>query len=130
MHPVRMAVVGYILSVIIEVPVLILGLSNSYKLKEKIVAGFWLTACTYPSVCWVFPSFIPDAMILNVVREAFAALGECLLFWIAFVKLTDLTSLVKRDLLVVGIANILSFLFGEVLKRTGAIWTILDWFRL
>lgn len=124
-----MAMVGYILSLVVELPVLVLGLSPSHKLNEKVLAGLWLTACTYPAFSWVFPSFIHEPVLLTFVREAYAALGEAFLFWLAFVKLAGGTSL-RRDILVVILANVLSFLFGELLKATGVIWTILEWFRL
>ncbi len=128
-HPLRMAMVGYILSLVVELPVLILALSASYKLIEKVLAGLWLTACTYPAVSWLFSGFIQEPVLLTFVREAYAAFGEAFLFWLAFVKLAGRTCL-RRDILVVILANVLSFLFGELLKSTGVIWTILEWFRL
>ena len=41
-------VVGYVLTVTVELPILVVGLGAEHSLRRKLAAGFWLTACTYP----------------------------------------------------------------------------------
>jgi hypothetical protein len=48
-------VVGYALTVAVELPVLVFGLAPEHTLVRKLLAGFWLTACTYPVVVLVSP---------------------------------------------------------------------------
>ncbi len=47
---------GYLLTVLIEIPILLFGLSSSHRPAKRLIAGFWLTACTYPIVVWCFHS--------------------------------------------------------------------------
>src|SRR3979409_627565 len=46
---------GYLFSILIETPVLVIGLPQRHPLKRRLFAGIWLTACTYPIVVLVFP---------------------------------------------------------------------------
>ncbi len=46
---------GYLFSILIETPILIIGLSRRHSIKRRLVAGVWLTACTYPIVVLVMP---------------------------------------------------------------------------
>src|SRR4051794_21252183 len=46
---------GYLCTIIIETPVLLAGLSREISLKQRLFAGVWLTACTYPIVVLVLP---------------------------------------------------------------------------
>src|SRR5438128_1539231 len=79
--------IGYCVSVLIETPVLLLGLSPRHSTWRRLCAGFWLTACTYPIVCLVLPAVIPAPRSLYlVVAETFAPAAECVLFWMAFVQ--------------------------------------------
>src|SRR6266850_6955187 len=77
---------GYLLSILIETPVLVLGLSRRHPLGRKLLAGVWLTACTYPIVTLVLPLLFVDSsrVIYLVVAETFAPFAECVLFWLAF----------------------------------------------
>ena len=110
----------YLLTVTIETPVLVLGLSRRHSLKRRIFAGFWLTACTYPFVTVVFPYFLDPAharLIYVAVSETFAPVAECLLFWLAFGTREELgRRSMWRDFLAITLANLLSFTTGELLK--------------
>ena len=81
--------VGYLVTILIETPVLIFGLSPKLTLKQKLLCGIWLTACTYPIVVLVLPTLMLDYFntsreLYLAVAETFAPAGECLFFWFAF----------------------------------------------
>jgi hypothetical protein len=86
----RFLPVGYALSVAIETPILLLALSARHPLGRRVLAGFWLTACTYPIVVLVLPELIWRPLgeagywSYVVVAEIFAPAAECGLFWWAF----------------------------------------------
>ncbi|MFN0021414.1 MAG: hypothetical protein ACKVP0_24450 [Pirellulaceae bacterium] len=113
---------GYFLTVLLEMPVLLAGLSPQHSWKRKVLAGFWLTACTYPVVVLVMPFLIQKhlgQLIYLAIAETFAPTAECLLFWLAFYQgrrdseqplLTKATLL--RDMLTIVAANLISFLVG------------------
>jgi hypothetical protein len=102
---------GYLLTITIETPILFFGLSPHHAKRRRIAAGIWLTACTYPIVILVLPLLMFDQSraVFLLVAEVFAPLAECLLFWLAFGKESR-----WRDFLVIVIANVASFLIGEV----------------
>ena len=75
---------GYVLTVSVETPVLVFGLSRRHSLARKLFAGLWLTACTYPIVVLVLPILIPSRGVYVAVAETFAPAAECTLFWLAF----------------------------------------------
>lgn len=103
---------GYLLTIAIETPILFFALSPHHPKPRRILAGLWLTACTYPIVVLVLPLLFVNssrAMYL-VVAEVFAPIAECVLFWLAFGKETT-----WRDFGVIVVANIASFLAGEVI---------------
>jgi hypothetical protein len=113
---------GYLLTILIETPILCAGLSPRHPLPRKILAGVWLTACTYPIVTLVLPLlFPPDARALYLlVAETFAPVAECLLFWLAFGKTAERSSAAtRRDFVAIIIANLASFGIGEVLNAWG-----------
>jgi len=102
--------IGYALSVAVETPVLMWGLSARHSLRVRLFAGIWLTACTYPIVVLTLPAlttrfYVPAA-------EIFAATAECVLF----ATLVDTWE--WRDMAAIVAANIASFAAGEL------------WFRL
>ncbi len=78
---------GFCLSVAIETPVLMLGLSSRHSWRTRLFAGDWLTACTYPIVAVALPS-VMDASHSRfwyvLTAETFAPLAECLLFCLVF----------------------------------------------
>jgi hypothetical protein len=105
--------------VAIETPVLVLGLSKDISLKERLFAGLWLTACTYPIVVLVLPILFAssrrDRYLL--VAEVFAPLAECALFWLAFHnRKQEKPGTLLRNFAVVIVANLLSFGAGEILN--------------
>jgi len=117
---------GYLLTILIETPILCVGLSRRHPLKRKLFAGVWLTACTYPIVTLVLPLlFPPDKRALYlVVAETFAPVGECVLFWLAFGARDEVgKSSMWRDFMAIVIANLASFGIGEVMNAR-------NWFGL
>lgn len=110
---------GYLLTILIETPILCVGLSRRHPLKRKLFAGVWLTACTYPIVTLVLPLlFPPDARALYlVVAETFAPVAECALFWLAFGARDEVGKFsMWRDFIAIIVANLASFGAGEVMN--------------
>ena len=113
---------GYLLTILIETPILVVGLSPRHPLSRKLLAGVWLTACTYPIVTLVLPlMFAPDRRGLYLlVAETFAPVAECLLFWLAFGKANEVNSRAMwRDFIAIIVANLASFGLGEVMNAWG-----------
>jgi len=111
--------IGYLFSILIETPVLLLGLSNRHSLKRKLFAGVWLTACTYPIVTLVLPLLFTNTSRATylIVAETFAPVAECGLFWLAFGKDEEEGNpSMWRDFAAIIVANLASFLGGEVLN--------------
>ena len=103
--------IGYLFTIAIETPILFFGLSPHHSKRRRILAGLWLTACTYPVVVLVLPLlFVNSSRALYlVVAEIFAPVAECVLFWLAFREAR------WRDFGVIVAANLASFLAGEVI---------------
>ena len=107
---------GYLLTVAIELPILFVGLTPRHPAKRRILAGFWLTACTYPIVVLALPYLVWEPYgyaAYLAVAETFAPTAECLLFWLAYLapaKPPTKTDL--RDFVAVVAANASSFLLG------------------
>lgn len=113
---------GYLLTILIETPILLVGMSRKLSLKQKLLCGVWLTACTYPIVVLVLPTIFFDsarAMYL-LVAETFAPLAECAIFWLAF-RGKDLLAGGDwtRSFIAIVIANLASFGVGEVMNNFG-----------
>ena len=103
--------VGYALSVAIETPVLVAGLSDCHPLRLRLFAGLWLTGCTYPIVILALP-FLTGRLYVPVA-EIFAPAAECALF-------ATLTSKWNwRDMAAIVAANLASFAVGEIVFRYG-----------
>ncbi len=114
--------IGYLFTVAVELPILLLGLSRRHSLGRRLFAGFWLTLCTYPVVVLVLPELLEDRWLYLLVAETFAPLAECVLFWLAFHS--DLAVTIRerlRDYAVIIVANLASFGLGEAIYQT-------DWF--
>lgn len=74
---------GFLATVAIELPILMLGLSARHPWRRRVAAAVWLTACTYPCVVLVFPLVVPPAWgpgAALVAAEVFAFTAEVLLF--------------------------------------------------
>jgi hypothetical protein len=111
--------IGYLITVIVETPILVLALSKRHSLKRKFLSGFWLTACTYPIVVLVLPVLFAEQSRTSylVVAETFAPLMECFLFWLAFDWNSGaVRSSVWRDFGAIVLANLSSFGVGELLN--------------
>jgi hypothetical protein len=107
--------VGYLFSITVEAPILLLGLSARHTWRRRLFAGLWLTACTYPIVVLVLPFFFRSRAIYVIVAESFAPAAECALFWLAFgTGGSGRTWWPWRDFAVILLANLLSFGLGEV----------------
>ena len=104
--------VGYLLTIAIETPILFIGLSSHHSKRRRILAGLWLTACTYPIVTLVLPLLLVEhsRAFYLLIAEVFAPVAECLLFWLAFGKEAK-----WRDFAVIVVANVASFLVGELI---------------
>ena len=107
----RFLPVGFLVTIAIEIPILFFGLSAHHSKLRRVVAGVWLTACTYPIVTLVLPLLLVNGsrVFYLLVAETFAPIAECLLFWLAFGREAR-----WRDFGVIAIANLASFLVGEV----------------
>jgi len=113
---------GYLLTILIETPILLIGLSSKVSFKQKLLCGVWLTACTYPIVVLVLPAIFFDQSraLYLFVAEVFAPVAECLLFWLAFRRRQLLeTGDWVRCFAAITIANLASFGVGELLNAYG-----------
>jgi hypothetical protein len=111
---------GYLLTILIETPILLIGLPSKVGVKRRLACGLWLTACTYPIVVLVLPAafFGAPRWQYLAVAETFAPVAECFLFWLAFRNagfwtrpewISAFTAIV--------IANLTSFGAGEILNH-------------
>jgi hypothetical protein len=81
-----------------------------------------LTACTYPIVVLVLPLALANVSRAKylVVAETFAPVAECILFWLAYGKSEQVgKASMWRDFGAIVLANLASFLGGEVLSAYG-----------
>jgi hypothetical protein len=112
-YPLAFLPVGYALTVLLEAPILMAGLSPHHSWRRRLFAGFWLTACTYPIVILVMPALFESRTVYLWAAETFAPLAECLLF---YWMLPERRS--WRDAAVIVAANLASFLAGEWIFRS------------
>ncbi len=113
---------GYLVTILIETPILLIGLTRKLTVRQRLLCGVWLTACTYPIVVLVLPSiFFGESRALYLaVAETFAPVGECTLFWLAFRGKGLLAGNDwVRCFVVIVIANLASFGFGEIMNHYG-----------
>jgi hypothetical protein len=111
---------GYLVTVAVETAVLAGCLSRRHRLRVRLFAGVWLTACTYPVVWLVLPGWFEERWLYLVVAEAFAPTAECAIFWWAFVRgLPPDRRATLRDFAAVTLANLCSFGLGEVIYAGG-----------
>ncbi len=110
---------GYLLTILIETPILLIGLSSKLTFRHRLMCGVWLTACTYPIVVLVLPTiFLGEPRWLYLlVAETFAPVAECFLFWLAFRGRGTLPSFEWiRSFVAIVVANLASFAVGELLN--------------
>lgn len=113
---------GYLLTILIETPVLFVGLSKRHSSKRKLFAGVWLTACTYPIVVLVLPLVFARSSraLYLIMAETFAPVAECILFWLAYGKREEVgRRSMWQDFATIVVANLASFLAGEVMNSYG-----------
>ena len=113
---------GYLFTILIETPTLLVGLSKRHSIKRRLLAGVWLTACTYPIVVLVMPLLFANASraIYLTVAETFAPVAECILFWLAYGKSEEFGKRsMWRDFAAIIVANLASFLGGEIMNAYG-----------
>jgi hypothetical protein len=113
---------GYFFSILIETPILLIGLSRRHSFKQKLFAGIWLTACTYPIVVLVMPLLFVNSSrtIYLAVAETFAPVAECILFWLAYGKSEEVGKRsMWQDFATIVVANLASFIGGEVMAAYG-----------
>ena len=126
MNPWLFLLIGYPVTIAVEIPILLLGLSPRHPMSRRLFAGIWLTACTYPIVVLVLHPLLvgPDGDRTRylIVAESFAALGECGFFWLAFGTRDELgRRSMWWDFAAIVLANLTSFAVGELLGET-EIW--------
>ncbi len=118
----RLMLAGYLITVAVELPVLLVFLSRRHSTRARAFAGVWLTACTYPVVWLVLPPLFdgePRWQYL-LVAETFAPVAECAIFWYAFVRsLPPDRFATVRDFGAITLANLCSFGIGELLIAAG-----------
>ena len=122
MNPWQFLLIGYVVSIAIETPILLAGLSARHSYRRRLFAGIWLTACTYPIVVLVMPLLFSNASrtIYLIVAETFAPVAECILFWLAYGKSEEAGKRsMWQDFAAIVVANLASFLAGEVLNAYG-----------
>ena len=118
----RFLPLGYLLSILIETPILLTGLSKRHPLKRRFLAGVWLTACTYPIVVLVLPLAFANTSRTTylVVAETFAPVAECILFWLAYGESGEVGKRsMWQDFASIVVANLASFGAGEVMNAYG-----------
>ena len=116
----RFLPLGYLFTVAIETPILFFGLSARHSKRQRIFAGLWLTACTYPIVTLVLPLLMENysRVMFLLVAEIFAPVAECVLFWLAFGSTAEVGKRsMWRDFGAIVLANLASFLLGELSYR-------------
>jgi hypothetical protein len=116
----RFLPLGYLLTIAIETPILLIGLSKRHPRRRRLLAGLWLTACTYPIVVLVLPLFFVNQSraVFLAVAETFAPLAECALFWLAFGASEEFGKRsMWRDFGAIVVANLASFVTAEIIYR-------------
>jgi len=115
----------YLITIGVETPILLVGLSPRHSYGRRLFCGVWLTACTYPVLWMVLPElFDPGSqqVLYLLVGETFAPVAECALFWAAFGNADEFAKRsMWRDFITITLANLASFGFGEWMIWMG--WT-------
>lgn len=107
---------GYVLTVLIEVPVLCVGLSAEYSIRDRWTSGMLLTAFTYPFVVLILPAMmsltgIQSRLVYLLIAETWAPVGEVMLF--RYLHRIPMRKSADRNAVVIVIANLCSFAVGE-----------------
>ena len=114
---------GYLITIGIETPILLIGLSPRHSYARRLFCGVWLTACTYPILWLVLPALIDiekQRRLYLAVGETFVPIAECAIFWAGFGSREEWNKRsMWRDLIVITVANLASFGIGEWLNVMG-----------
>jgi hypothetical protein len=114
--------IGFLLTICIETVVLVVLLSRRHRVSERLLAGVWLTACTYPIVILVLPALLEPEYSRSTylwIAETFAPAAECGLFWLAYGRALPFNlRAVSRDCVAIVAANLASFGTGLLLFGT------------
>lgn len=113
---------GYLITILIETPILLAGLPQKLTVRQRLASGVWLTACTYPIVVIVLAMIFYGSSRTTylLVAETFAPLAECMLFWLVFrAKVILETRDWIRSFAVIVLANLASFGMGEFMGSMG-----------
>jgi hypothetical protein len=122
---------GFLITIAIEAPILLLLLSKRHAMRERCIAGVMLTACTYPIVVLVLPELLwrPYGYAIYIsVAESFAPLAECLIFYFCWIRSLAPPQRVRdnlQDFAAIVIANLTSWLGGSYLIEN----VLSDFFR-
>ena len=111
--------IGYLFTILIETPILLVGLPRKLSFKQKLLCGIWLTACTYPIVILVLPTlfFGESRTLYLIVAETFAPVAECVLFWLVIRRIESMSGADwVISFIVITIANLASFVLGELMN--------------
>lgn len=109
---------GYLFTVAVELPLLLVGLSPRHSIRDRGLAGLALTAFTYPVVICVLPPLVWVPWGRGwylLVAETFAPVAECLLFRAAFGPAPTRAAAI-RDAAAIVLANLASFGLGELMN--------------
>ena len=111
---------GYLFTISIETPILLIGLSPRHSYGRRLFCGVWLTACTYPILWMVMPPFFDmntQRWLYLLIGETFVPIAECAIFWAAFgIRAEWGKRSMWRDLITITLANLASFGLGEVIN--------------
>jgi len=111
----RLLLWGYLLTITLETPVLLFGLSPRHAWPRRLFASVWLTSCTYPIVGILLPLTVWPLWgyaAYLVVAETFAPLAECAIFLTAFADKQSSWRETARDCAAIVVANLVSFIVG------------------
>jgi len=107
---------AYLVTVLVETPILALGLGRRHPLGDRIAYGLWLSAATLPIVWFVLPPLFESRARYLVVAETFAPVAEILLFWLGCRAAgVDPRPSLGRDAATIVVANLASFGVGLLL---------------
>lgn len=108
---------GYVATVMVELPVLYVGLAPRHSRRDRVIYGLLLTAFSYPVVVLVLPAVfallrIDSRAAYLAIAETYAPVSEALFF--RFLTSQRMLARPDRDVAAIVLANLASFLLGEM----------------
>ena len=108
--------IGYLFTVAIETPVLLVGSPNAIAYGIDCWPGIWLNACSYPIVVLVFPYLVWVPFGRRVswrLPRPSLRWPNAALFWLAFGNPQErFRRSMYQDFATIVVANLASFLIG------------------